>query len=81
MTKVFTTNIVNKSVMSTDGDNIGMLSNIVIDLRSGELIDLVVKPDMEADRSGYRTEEDFVFIPFESVRAIKDYVVVDKKAV
>ena len=63
MSKVFATEMVDKKVLSTDGDNIGTLSNIVIDLRSGELIDLVVKLDMEA----------------ESIRAIKDYIVVDRK--
>ncbi|MDY6966367.1 MAG: PRC-barrel domain-containing protein [Halobacteriota archaeon] len=78
MTKVFATGIIDKNVMSTEGSNIGTLSNIVIDLRTGELIDLVVKLDMEASRLGFQTEGESAFIPFESVRAIKDYIVVDK---
>ncbi len=79
MTKLFATEMVDKKVLSTDGDNIGTLSNIVIDLRSGDLVDLVVKLDMEADKSNLRINEGgSAYLPFDSVRAIKDYVVVDR---
>ncbi len=78
MSKVFAKRVVNKKVMSTDGSEIGTLSNLVIDARSGTLVDLVVRPDIAFNKQGYKEEGGFLFLPFESVRAIKDYVVVDK---
>ncbi|MDY6959193.1 MAG: PRC-barrel domain-containing protein [Halobacteriota archaeon] len=79
MSKVFATEMVDKKVLSTDGDNIGTLNNIIIDLRSGNLVDLVVKLDLEADKGSLRVNEvGSAFLSFESVRAIKDYIVVDR---
>ena len=78
MSKVFAKRIVNKKVMSTDGSEIGTLSNVVIDVRSGSLVDLVVRPDIALNIQGYREEGGFLFLPFESVHAIKDYIVVEK---
>ncbi|MDY6966259.1 MAG: PRC-barrel domain-containing protein [Halobacteriota archaeon] len=81
MIKVFTTRLIEKKVMSVEGSNIGTLGNITIDLRTGDLIDMVVKLDIEANKVGFRTEGQSAFMPFESVRAIKDYIVVDTKVV
>ncbi|MDY6931747.1 MAG: PRC-barrel domain-containing protein [Halobacteriota archaeon] len=81
MSKVFATEMVDKKVLSTDGDNIGILNNIIIDLRSGNLVDIVVKLDLEADKSSLKVSDGgSAFLPFDSVRAIKDYIVVDKNA-
>jgi sporulation protein YlmC with PRC-barrel domain len=55
-----------------------VLFNIVMDGKKGDLIDLIVKPDMSLDTSKYRTVTMYILLPFTSVRAIKDYIVVDK---
>ncbi|MEZ5334552.1 MAG: PRC-barrel domain-containing protein [Methanolobus sp.] len=78
MVSVFAKNLSSKQVMATDGTEIGILFNIVMDIGSGEIIDLIVKPDMSLDTSRYKTDEQYILLPFESVRAIKDYIVVDK---
>jgi len=78
MAKIFAKNLSKKNVMSSDGSILGALYNIVIDIRTGELINLVVKPDMSVDRSLYRSEGNYMLIPFGAVRAIKDVMVVDK---
>lgn len=78
MTRIFARNLRDKQVLSSDGVTLGILYNIVIDVRTGGVIDLVVKPDIALDKDKYRTEDEFVRIPFQAVRAIKDYVVVDK---
>jgi PRC-barrel domain. len=49
-----------------------------MDIRTGDIIDLIVKPDMSLDTSRYKVDEQYILLPFESVRAIKDYIVVDK---
>lgn len=81
MTKVFAKNLSSKQVMATDGTELGVLFNIVMDGKTGDLIDLIVKPDMSLDTSKYRTDDQYLLLPFTSVRAIKDYIVVDKNAV
>ncbi len=80
MVKVMAKSLHNKKVMGTDGSEMGTLFTITCDLRTGELNDLMVKPDMTLNVDNYRMEEDCVLMPFSSVRAIKDYIVVDKKA-
>ena len=64
--------------MSTDGMVIGMIKNIMVDLESGQVIDLVVKPEPDFDTAGYRMDGERMFIPFEAVKDIKDYIVVDR---
>lgn len=51
MTKVFAKNLSSKQVMATDGTELGVLFNIVMDGKTGDLIDLIVKPDMSLDTS------------------------------
>lgn len=80
MMQIFAKNLRNKQVMSSDGMTIGTLSNLVIDVNTGDIIDLVIKPDMGLDKEKFKVDDDFVLIPFDAVRAIKDYMVVDKKA-
>jgi sporulation protein YlmC with PRC-barrel domain len=78
MSKIFTREMSKKRIMSVDGSAIGTLSDIVIDLKTGMLVDIVVKPDISFDTTGYRTEGDYIFFPFDSVKAIKDYIMLDK---
>jgi sporulation protein YlmC with PRC-barrel domain len=64
--------------MSNDGMVIGTLKNIMVDLESGQVIDLIVKPDTTFNVEGYRMDGDRMFVPFEAVKDIKDYIVVDR---
>ena len=79
MVKSFVKNLSNKKVMGIDGSNVGTMHNVVVDLRTGALIDLVIKPDMAFDIEGFRTADNFMLVSFEAVRAMKDYIVVDLK--
>ena len=79
MVRNFAKNLSDKKVMGIDGSNIGTMQNLVIDLNTGALVDLVIKPDMAFDTTGFRTEDNFVLVSFEAVRAMKDYIVVDLK--
>jgi len=54
MKTTFSRNLSRKQVMSTDGMVIGTIKNIMVDLDSGQVIDLVVKPDNTFDTSGYK---------------------------
>ena len=78
MSKVFAKNLSSKQVMATDGTELGVLFNMIMDVKTGDLVDLLIKPDLALDTSKYQTDDQYIIVPFESVRAIKDYIVVDK---
>jgi sporulation protein YlmC with PRC-barrel domain len=79
MSKVFARNLLfNKQVMATDGTEIGTLSNVVVEIKGGNVIDLMVSPNPAFDISRYRKADNFILIPFSSVSAIKDYIIIDK---
>lgn len=81
MAKILAKNLANKRVMLTDGSELGFASNVVIDTQSGALIYLVVKPTPMVETSKYKTQNGYVLVPFEAVRAAKDYAIVDKKLI
>ncbi|WP_440949480.1 PRC-barrel domain-containing protein [Methanosphaerula subterraneus] len=78
MVSTFSRSLSRKKVMSNDGMVIGTLKNVMVDLDSGQVIDLIVKPDSTFDATGYRIDGDRMLIPFEAVKDIKDYIVVDR---
>ncbi|PTD94387.1 photosystem reaction center subunit H [archaeon SCG-AAA382B04] len=77
MTEFPATKLSDKEIVSSDGDELGKIYNITANLKTGKLKDLVVDPKMGVDKSEFETEDDFILIPFESVKAIKDMVVVE----
>ena len=77
MSKVFIKNISNKKVMSNEGTEIGSVYNITLDTQTGDLLELVVKPDMALDSSRYSEDNDYIYIPFAAVNSIKDFIVID----
>ncbi|MCQ1536210.1 PRC-barrel domain containing protein [Methanosarcina sp. KYL-1] len=79
MSKIFARNLLfNKQVMATDGTEIGTLSNIVVEIKGGRIIDLMVTPNVNLDISRYKKEDTYILLPFDSVSAIKDYIIIDK---
>jgi sporulation protein YlmC with PRC-barrel domain len=78
MAKVFSGSLDGKEIVNIDGMVLGELENVILEVHTGKLVDLVVRPDKELDRMKYREEGRNVLIPFSSVVAIKDYIVVDE---
>lgn len=78
MSKTFSRTMAKKKVMSTDGVLIGTIKNVMVDLGTGQVVDLIVKPDESFRTEGYRMDGDKMFVPFEAVKDIKDYIVVDR---
>ncbi|MBO5119282.1 PRC-barrel domain-containing protein [Methanocorpusculum sp.] len=74
----FTHNIRRKRVMSTDGKIIGQIKNISFDAKTGLLMQLVVRPDPAFDTTGFRVENEAITIPFDAVKDITDFIVVDR---
>jgi sporulation protein YlmC with PRC-barrel domain len=78
MGKVFSGSIMGKEIVNIDGTVLGELENVIFEVQTGKLVDLVVKPDSGLNRSNYREDGKLVLIPFSSVVAVKDYIVVDE---
>jgi sporulation protein YlmC with PRC-barrel domain len=57
---------------------IGTIRNVMVDLNTGQVVDLIIKPDDTFRTDGYRMDGDRMFVPFEAVKDIKDYIVVDR---
>jgi sporulation protein YlmC with PRC-barrel domain len=78
MGKVFAGTIAGKEIVNIDGAVLGELENVIFDVQTGKLIDLIVKPDSQLNRHKYREDGKFVLIPYSSLVAVKDYIVIDE---
>jgi sporulation protein YlmC with PRC-barrel domain len=78
VSKIFAGSIAGKEIVDINGTVLGEMENLVFDLSSGQIVDLVVKPDSNLPRQKYREDGKFVLIPYSSVVAVKDYIVVDE---
>ena len=76
---IFARSLARKQVLLSDGTVVGVVYNVTADLRTGVLLNLLVKPQNEI--SELKKEDGLYVIPFESVRAIKDYIVIDRKLI
>lgn len=65
-----------KQVTTVSGERLGHITNIILDSMSGELKTLVISSDGEIPE-GYEVDsENMLNIPFETVRSVKDMVMV-----
>ena len=78
MKAVLARSLSRKRIMTNDGKAIGELRNLMVDLDTGQLTDLVIEPDESFDTTGFQMENDRMLVPFESVRDIKDFIVIDR---
>jgi sporulation protein YlmC with PRC-barrel domain len=81
MADILAENLSGKAVMGSDGTELGELYNITMDLKTGALHDLLVAPH-EDSRPGHfnfeQDEEGHYHVPVSQVRAVKDYIVVER---
>jgi sporulation protein YlmC with PRC-barrel domain len=81
MPDVLAENLSGKSVMGSDGTELGMLYNITMNLNTGALNDLLVSPNEEfptADSRFQQDEQGRLHVPVSRVQAVKDYIVIDR---
>ena len=77
MPEILAENLSGKGVIGSDGARLGQLYNITLDLKTGELHDLVVDPSDEV-RDVEFTENEFgrYLVPVNRVQAVKDHIVI-----
>ena len=80
MAEILAENLSGKSVMGSDGSELGLLYNITMDVASGGLQHLLVAPDEEspADVDFEQDEGGRYMVPVSDVQAVKDYIIVDR---
>ena len=79
MADILAENLSGKSVMGSDGMELGMLYNITMDLKSGALGHLLVSPNENVGDVGFERDEEGRFqVPVSNVQAVKDYIVVQR---
>ncbi|MFC7214137.1 PRC-barrel domain-containing protein [Saliphagus sp. GCM10025334] len=81
MSEILAENLSGKSVMGSDGTELGLLYNITMDINSGKLHDLVVDPDEQLPSRSVdfdRNDAGRFLIPVSRVQAVKDYIVVQR---
>ena len=79
--KKFSKDLIGKTVVSKTGKRFGEVGDIIFEVRSGELIHLVLKNptsyteklELEKDKEGS------ILIPFSAVIAVGDYMVVSEE--
>jgi sporulation protein YlmC with PRC-barrel domain len=65
-----------KQVTTVSGERLGYITNVILDSTSGKLKTLVISSDGEVPE-GYKIDsENMLNIPFETVRSVKDMVMV-----
>ena len=76
--KKFATELRGKTVMTNDGQILGMIENFVIDTKTGELEHVLVVPAEEVEPRLFRTDaQGRLVLPFNSMKAVRDVVVMD----
>lgn len=78
--KKFAAELKGKTVMSNDGQILGMIDNFVVDTVSGELHHVLVVPAEDVETRLFRTDANGrLVLPFSEMKAVRDVVVMNIK--
>lgn len=81
MRQVLGTTPTDKPVLSADGERLGTVYNLTMDVESGDLVSLLVEPmdgaGSDVPRAGETTADGRLRFPAESVQGLGDHLVVD----
>ena len=76
--KKFATELKGKTVMTSDGQILGMIENFIVDTRSGKVENVLVVPAEEIEARLFKTDpQGRLILPFQGMKAIKDVVVMN----
>jgi len=70
-----------KTVMTKEGDLLGVLEDFIVNTRTGHLDSMLVKPAENVEPRLYKTDaKGRILLPFKAMRAVRDVVVVETSA-
>jgi sporulation protein YlmC with PRC-barrel domain len=68
-----------KRVITNKGEEIGRLSDILVDEKTGSLETFLIEPAPESKLAqGLSKQDDLVAVPFKAIFAVSDVIVVDE---
>lgn len=75
--------LLKKVVVSKSGKKFGELSDILVDTRTGELIDLVIESPTEFAKSVASREDEKgrLLLPFSAVSSVTDFVIISEEEI
>lgn len=74
--KLFATELRGKTVMTEDGQILGVLSDMIMDSKSGKITTLLVQPAASVEARLFKTDpEGRLILSFRSMKAVKDVIV------
>jgi sporulation protein YlmC with PRC-barrel domain len=74
--KKFVSELKGKTVMTNDGQILGVIENFIIETSTGDLEHVLVIPAEEIDPRMYKTDaQGRLILPFSEMKAVKDVVV------
>ncbi|WP_225332783.1 PRC-barrel domain-containing protein [Halomicrobium urmianum] len=77
MREVLATKLSDRPVLAADGETIGTVHNVTVNLRTGDLETLTVDPD-DALEAVETDDDGRVRLPAECIESVDDYLVVDR---
>jgi sporulation protein YlmC with PRC-barrel domain len=74
----FLTELRGKTVMTNDGQILGLIENFVVDTQNGSIAHVLVQPNDDIEQRLFQTDASGrLVLPFKSMRAVKDVVVME----
>lgn len=74
--KLFATELRGKTVMTEDGQILGVLSDFIMDTKSGKIASILVSPSDNVESRLYKTDaEGRLILSFKTMKAVKDVIV------
>jgi len=81
MVQIFATQLKGKTVMTRDGQILGTLEEMLVDTRTGRLLNLLVAPAEDIEVRLFETDaKKRIVLPFTSLKSVKDVIVADMEA-
>lgn len=69
-----------KKIITNDGEDFGRLVDVNINEVTGKIENLIIEPNPDSETaSKLRKEDAMIHIPYESVTAVGDFVIVEKR--
>ncbi len=76
--RMFVTEMRGKTVMTNDGQILGMIDNFVVNTDNGNIKHVLVSPAEDIEPQLFTTDaEDRLVLPFEGMKAVRDVVVME----
>jgi len=71
-----------KKIITNDGEEIGKLVDLEVSETTGKIENMLVEPNLDNPNARkLNKEEGLIVVPYSSVLAASDHIIVDKKAV